>query len=241
MRFAEEIEEQEHADTEITLGMKSLLGIFFGLVLICGVFFGLGYSLGHGSTSARLTSHTTPGETGTASTSKPATPLPIAPPASEDDTAEPTTYTPGPDAHEPITSSAAPKPSATVIKQVVQQPTDTGSPTPSKPSPVSASSPTAIPAVAKTSPITPTTLPVVAAPTPVSQAASAMVQIAAVSHQEDAEVLVNALKKHGYNAVVRNDPKDSLLHVQIGPFASRDEARAMRAKLLADGYNAILK
>jgi DedD protein len=68
-----------------------------------------------------------------------------------------------------------------------------------------------------------------------------MVQIAAISRQEDADVLVAALKRHGYNAVVRNDPKDNLLHVQIGPFATRDEARAMRAKLMADGYNAILK
>jgi DedD protein len=68
-----------------------------------------------------------------------------------------------------------------------------------------------------------------------------MVQIAAVSRQEDAEVLVAALKKRGYNVVVRNEPKDDLLHVQIGPFATRDEARATRAKLLADGYNAILK
>jgi cell division septation protein DedD len=40
---------------------------------------------------------------------------------------------------------------------------------------------------------------------------------------------------------VRNEPRDSLLHIQIGPFATRDEAKAMRAKLLADGYNAILK
>jgi cell division septation protein DedD len=68
-----------------------------------------------------------------------------------------------------------------------------------------------------------------------------MVQIAAVSRQEDADVLVAALKKRGYNVIVRNEPRDSLLHVQIGPFATRDEAKAMRAKLLADGYNAILK
>jgi DedD protein len=68
-----------------------------------------------------------------------------------------------------------------------------------------------------------------------------MVQVAAISRQEDADVLVAALKKHGYDAIIRSDPKDNLLHVQIGPFATRDEARAMRAKLLADGYNAILK
>jgi len=68
-----------------------------------------------------------------------------------------------------------------------------------------------------------------------------MVQIAAVSRQDDADVLVAALKKRGYNVIVRNELRDSLLHVQIGPFATRDEAKAMRAKLLADGYNAILK
>jgi DedD protein len=68
-----------------------------------------------------------------------------------------------------------------------------------------------------------------------------MVQVAAISRQEDAQILVAALKKRGYSAVIRNDSKDSLLHIQIGPFATRDEARAMRAKLLADGYNAILK
>jgi hypothetical protein len=30
-------------DTEIALGTRSLLAIFFGLVLICAIFFGLGY------------------------------------------------------------------------------------------------------------------------------------------------------------------------------------------------------
>lgn len=68
-----------------------------------------------------------------------------------------------------------------------------------------------------------------------------MVQIAAVSHQEDADVLVSALRKRGYSVVTRNESRDNLLHVQIGPFATRDAAKAMRAKLLADGYNAILK
>ena len=68
-----------------------------------------------------------------------------------------------------------------------------------------------------------------------------MVQIAAVSHPEDAEALLAALKRRGYTVVVRNEPQDKLLHVQIGPFASRADANVMRQKLLADGYNAILK
>ena len=43
------IEEEETTAREITLSTASLLGIFFGLVLICGVFFGFGYSLGRGT------------------------------------------------------------------------------------------------------------------------------------------------------------------------------------------------
>ncbi|MGD0097072.1 MAG: SPOR domain-containing protein [Terracidiphilus sp.] len=65
-----------------------------------------------------------------------------------------------------------------------------------------------------------------------------MVQIAAVSHQEDADVLVSALRKRGYAVTMRRDPTDSLFHVRIGPFASRDDANAARQKLLNDGYNA---
>ena len=46
MRTIIDEEERESTDTEITLGMKSLLGVFFGAVLVCGIFFGFGYSLG---------------------------------------------------------------------------------------------------------------------------------------------------------------------------------------------------
>ena len=70
---------------------------------------------------------------------------------------------------------------------------------------------------------------------------SFMVQIAAVRLQEDATVLVNALERRGYHVVVRNEPTDALLHVQVGPFSSRIDAYNMRAKLLADGYNAVVK
>jgi len=68
-----------------------------------------------------------------------------------------------------------------------------------------------------------------------------MVQIAAVSHREDADVLISALRKLGYNASARSDSTDNLLRIQVGPFATRDQANAMRTKLLNDGYNAILK
>jgi cell division septation protein DedD len=42
-------QQQESQDTEVTLGVGKLLGLFFLLVVLCGVFFSLGYSLGKGS------------------------------------------------------------------------------------------------------------------------------------------------------------------------------------------------
>jgi cell division septation protein DedD len=68
-----------------------------------------------------------------------------------------------------------------------------------------------------------------------------IVQVAAVSHQEDADVLASALKKHGYAVAIRQEPQDKLLHVQVGPFTNKKDAEAMRQRLLADGYNAIVK
>jgi cell division septation protein DedD len=68
-----------------------------------------------------------------------------------------------------------------------------------------------------------------------------MVQIAAVSRAEDADVLVNALRKHGYTVSARHEIGDNLIHVQTGPFVNRNDANAMRQKLLNDGYNAIIE
>jgi DedD protein len=69
-----------------------------------------------------------------------------------------------------------------------------------------------------------------------------VVQIAAVSRQEDAEALVNALRKKDYPVfVISNVPGDKLFHVQIGPYAEMKDAEAMKAKLAGDGYNPIVK
>jgi cell division septation protein DedD len=67
-----------------------------------------------------------------------------------------------------------------------------------------------------------------------------MVQIAAVSHQEDADVLVEALRKRGFEPTVSSGD-DGQLHVRVGPFASLSEANAMREKLTNDGYNAVVQ
>ncbi len=68
-----------------------------------------------------------------------------------------------------------------------------------------------------------------------------MVQIAAVSNPEDAEVLADALRKRGYAVTARRDPADNLIHVRIGPFTTLAEANNWKMKLLSDGYNAIVQ
>jgi cell division septation protein DedD len=67
------------------------------------------------------------------------------------------------------------------------------------------------------------------------------VQVAAVSKQEDADALIDALKKKQYPAFLPAAATDNLFHVQIGPFAEIKDAEAVRSRLLSDGYNPIIK
>jgi cell division protein FtsN len=69
-----------------------------------------------------------------------------------------------------------------------------------------------------------------------------LVQVAAVTKKDDAEALLSALKRKAYPVFIgTNEPRDRLFHVQVGPFGNVKDAEAMRAKLVADGYNPILK
>jgi cell division protein FtsN len=223
MRTAIEREEEE-VDSEITLSATTLLGIFFGLVLVCGVFFGFGYSTGRRGSEAP-----------SASTPSATTPDPSSAPAA--------THTPKPSAMESLqaANSSTQDPNGVTESLDEDSPSQPSAPQANQPAPkpTPVSSPSARPATVPEA--KPVSLPLASASSPAVSTVSVMVQIAAVTHQEDANALVTALRQRGYSVSVRNEPQDKLLHVQVGPFASRDEARAMRSKLLADGYNAILK
>ncbi|WP_213806187.1 SPOR domain-containing protein [Granulicella sp. dw_53] len=189
----------EH-DREISLGTPTILGIFFGLALICALFFGLGYSMGRHSAQPVVS------------------------------TAEPATET-------PTTSSATKPPSGLPGETPAHDQADVPETAPEPKAKV-------IPAVASIPPPRPSAPVEKPAPTPAAAPASTgtiIVQIAAVSHREDADVLLTTLQRRGYNVVIRQEPQDKLLHVQVGPFPTRKDADAMRQRLLADGYNAIVK
>jgi cell division septation protein DedD len=199
-------------DTEITLGTAKLLGLFFGLVIVCAVFFALGYTLGRKSDATLALSSATAAQA-TTSRNKPAS-----------------------------AASGQSAPSMTFYKNVEQKDAnpqltpapDAGSTNPAaNPSASSAAAPTATPSASSANPPDPM------APIP---AGGYFVQVAAVSKQEDAEALVDALKKKDYPAfVANNSTTDKLFRVQLGPFGDIKEAEGMRTRLVNDGYNPILK
>jgi cell division protein FtsN len=198
-------------DTEITLGTGRMLAIFFTLVLVCAFFFGIGFSLGR-KTSAAMTG----GPLGISSTA-PATIVRPSPGKN--------------DAGQPAQAN-----DFGFYKAVGQKSADTGLTQPPDAK--------TQPATANASPAGTEAPPKDAADPGATAAAGAgyYVQVAAVSRQEDAESLVEALKKKQYPAFMANNPAaDKFYRVQVGPYAELKEAEAMRARLISDGYNPIVK
>ncbi len=193
---------------ELTLSTPAILGIFFGLALLCAVFFGFGYNMGSKSHQAPIVAAT-----------------PTAPNPTNFDSFKPAPGAPAAQTAPPVISAppAATDTVADTSASTTSQPAPIVRNTPSTPTPVAASHPEVSAAPASETGLT------------------FIVQIAAVSHQEDADLLVAALKRKGYTVAARTEPQDKLVHIQVGPFASKKDAEAMRQRLLGDGYNAILK
>ena len=213
----DEIEERGGPrDREITLGTTVILGIFFALAVLCAAFFGFGYSMGSRRTVPLAAASRDSVPTSTFNNFKPAPGSPLGSPKVKQVLPESTPPSASPDEED---RTPSPPPPARISPS---QKAETVLPQPNSP----LSEKGAVRAQA--TPVPP-------------PAAQTIVQIAAVSHQEDADLLISTLKRRGYSVSVRQESQDKLLHVQIGPFASRKDADAMRQRLLADGFNAIVK
>jgi len=233
--FEEEEEAPGYAqrDRELTLSGTTLLIIFFSLVLICGLFFGIGYSLGHRATTDASLPQTADGSAGAlpsidsrrkpSAAAQTATVAPLAP-ADVEPADTPSSATQASTATDALTSE---KPAAVAPALL------NSAPQPAKPLTALQSQPPAPTAALQPAPALPAAMP--------ATGGAIMVQIAAVSNPADADALINALRRRGYPVGVRHDPGDKLLHVQVGPFATRADAIIMRQKLFTDGYYAIVK
>lgn len=229
-RYLEDDDDSASPDREISLSPSTLLGIFFLLAIICAIFFGFGYSMGHRSatTSVQSADNADAAPLKTSGNSKPA----------------PGLSNPGADLTPADAAAVQPSGDESASEDATPAPADTPAPA-ARPrlerASVSQPTPQLKPAVVAVK----TPAPAAAAPAPAPHVAAAgapvLVQVAAVSHQEDADILANALKRRGYTVAIRHEPQDKLLHIQLGPFANRKEADSMKQRLSADGYNAIVK
>jgi septal ring-binding cell division protein DamX len=238
-------------DSDITIGPAKLLGLFFMLVAICGVFFAIGYSLGKTSAREQAMNDKTPLS---ASLS--------APIVGDSGAAKPSAAVPAKSEAEPATTPQQPKqeePDLTFFNSVKRsdrgKPDTTATATQSKPVPTKADEQTSAKALAPVQTTAPAPITEVSAPakTPAktdtkavvtpSASGAFVVQIAAVTREEDAAALAGALRRKNYSVFVVNNPAvhDKFYHVQVGPFATMQDAEATKVKLTGEGYNPIVK
>jgi DedD protein len=203
-------------DTEITLGTGRMLAIFFAFVMVCAFFFATGFSLGRRTSSAGVFS--SPGLIAGA----PATV--VRPSASKNNAALAAPQAQSSSSDFSFYKAVGEK-SADATLKPADQTTQTAAPAPV---PVNSGTDAAPKAAADAA----------AAP----ESGGYFVQVAAVSRQEDAEALVDALKKKQYPAFTANNSSaDKFFHIQVGPYGELKDAEAMRARLIGDGYNPIVK
>lgn len=203
---------------ELTLSTGTILGIFLGLALLCAVFFGFGYSMGTRSKqSPTVVSESSPDSSGAFNNfSKPNAGAPASAP-------------------QPATTTVITQPAPTHAVDIKPAPTaNEPAPIVRTPAPATTTAPAPAPKPAESS--------ATRSAAPATEAGlTFLVQVAAVSHQEDAEMLSGGLRRKGYNVSTRTEPQDKLFHIQIGPFATKKDAEVMRQRLQADGYNAMIK
>ena len=206
-------------DTEVTLGGFALFAMGGCLLLLCAVCFGMGYFVGHRNAPESGSSMALPAADATAPATR--SQSGVKPGAATQATSQ---------AERAATSDIQPNDSA-----VESSASDKAAPAPTADSSQAATRPAVQGENGEQAAAGFHVQPAL------KQAQGWMVQIAAVSHSEDAEVLVNALRRRGYTATARHDAADNLIHVQTGPFVNRNDANAIRQKLLNDGYNAIVQ
>jgi DedD protein len=211
---------EDEQDREISLGTTTILGIFFALALLCAVFFGFGYSLGRRSAQPPVSAAEV--MTGPGSNS----------------------FRPGNTSNQTAAKQSAAMAQTAIVPIDPPAPAALESQQPPDPAPAKAVVLTPRLNVAAEPSTNTAARPAAVVPVaaPASSPGSPVVQVAAMSHQEDADVVAVDLKRRGYTVAIRREPQDKLFHVQIGPFATKKDADAMRQRLQTDGYNnAIVK
>jgi cell division septation protein DedD len=190
---------------------RHLLGVFLGIVVLCGVFFTLGYVMGRTQYDSSVRAATT-------SAPKPAGAIA---PATD-------------------TKPAAPVPAASDWN-FYRAGEAKSAPAPLKPEPAAAKPP----AISSAKPA-PASKPASSgkasrAKPPLIPRGAVVLQVAALTRENDALALAEALQQKEYPAFVLGPSGDNLYRVQVGPYADLGSAEKARRSLERDGFKAITK
>jgi len=215
-------------DTE-RISNRSLLGAFFLVVLLCAVFFSLGYFLGYkqrGPAAAAVTEQVAaPAD----ADSPPTTATPAAPSTAGSASVEPSS---GPGA-----AVAAPAPTAAGAAAVSAPPAPASAGASEARAPAANSPAAAVPAKGATGAAAESARPAVPP--------GLLVQAAALTNQQDADNMVQALTSRGYPALMLTPQqvhaKDAFFRVVVGPYKTRAAAESARNKLAAEGFKPFLR
>jgi cell division protein FtsN len=192
-------------ETEIVLGNKQLFSLLFVVFVLLGVFFAMGYVMGRSTVPADVSVST--GQTAHAATDTTAS-QPITVP----------TKPPAMGGEPP----SAEKPEA----EPTSAPATKESPAQGATSPV-ASKPAARPAQEQE--------PAAGSRVVEPALGQTFLQVAAINRRPEAEILVDVLRKKGFQAAIEIAP-GNVFRVLVGPAKDKDEAADLRAKLEAAGF-----
>ncbi len=216
---------------QLEVGTKSLLAGLLALAVVCGMFFAFGYTIGKHAIPATFT-------------------LGSAPPVSASSPAAPSgVQAPNPAQLGAAESNQTPNTLSPPVTTVAGQPGAAGTPPATAPATAggttstnaAGAAPPPAPTAAAPSALTPPAAPAPHAPSAVSGVYQVQVFAGML---DDAQSLATALQNRGYPANVvapAANQANQLYRVEVGPYLTRAEADAMRSRLTADGYQAVIK
>lgn len=216
--------ESETKHDEKGLSARYLVLVFLMGVAACAVFFSLGFLVGYNERASKTTGIV---EQVTPSTVIPPTVNPplenVRPTTSERASASARERFP-----ERTPSEAVTMPKPSIERATPQAAGEPAAATISTPDKQVAAAPLVIPGA-----------------TPVEVHSGFTVQVAASRDKQDAEKLVKELKSRGY-AVFMVVPEfanasDNLFRVQVGPFATREDAEKVRSKIAKEGFKPYIR
>ena len=192
-------------ETEIVLGNKQLFSLLFVVFVLLGVFFAMGYVMGRSTVPADLSASA-------AHTPHAATDTTTSPPMTIP--AKPPAMSgeqPPAEQPEPQTTSAQPAKEPATPAATAHAATKSGATAGQEQEPA-AGSRVVEPAMGQT-----------------------FLQVAAINRRPEAEILVDVLRKKGFQAAIEIAP-GSVFRVLVGPAKDKEEAADLRSKLEAAGF-----